>query len=227
MAVTLSYIAQATMDNFFQNYRANGEFFVFEDFALRAATTIADYYQKSYDAQYAMNRQEKTDEVISFSSEMLSEQILKVERKDQEVFATLTAPIMAFIHDKQTTGAQELIPVNPHDAQLERSNITELWQLRLNPLTNRIFWYVQGNTIRFFKKGFGNINEVKLLYVPAAMDANGNIQLDALIADGVADMAINVTVLKMKQVKDGIVVKEINDGQGNKILQNEANLVKP
>jgi hypothetical protein len=227
MAATLVYIGQQAMDGYLQNFRSNSEFFTLEDFVFRAATIIAEFYQKSYDAQYAMNRADKTDEVISFSSDMLSEQDLKVERKKQETFATLTAPIMAFIHDKQTTGAQELIPVIPYDAKLERSNITETWQYNLMPLTNRIFWRLQGNRILFFKNGFSNINEVKLLYIPAVMDKDGNVQEQALIADGVAEMAINATVMKMKQEKDGIVIKELNDGNQNKVLQNEANLVKP
>lgn len=226
MPATLKYIGQTAMDNFFQDYRPNGGFFTLDDFVLRAATTIAEFYQKNYDAQYQMNRQEKSDEVISFSSDILSEQDLTIEKKDGEIFATLVAPIMAFIHDKQSTGAQELIPISPNDVQLERSNITETWQYRLIPYTNRIFWRLQGDKIKFFKNGRCNINAVKLLYIPAVMDKDGNLQYDALIADGVADMAINITVLKMKQVKDGIVVKELNDGQGNKILQNEANLVE-
>jgi hypothetical protein len=227
MGVTLKYIGQAAMDGFFQNFRDNSSFFILNDFIFRAATIIADFYQKSYDAQYAMNRADKTDEVISFSSDILSEQDLKVERKNQEVFAKLQYPIMAFIHDKQTTGAQELIATNPYNAQLERSNITETWQYKLLPLTNRIFWRMQGERILFFKNGFANINEVKLLYVPAVMDRNGKVLDDTLIADGVAEMAINTTIMKMKAEKDGVVIKELNDGQSNKILQNEANLVKP
>jgi hypothetical protein len=86
---------------------------------------------------------------------------------------------------------------------------------------------MQGERILFFKNGFANINEVKLLYVPAVMDRNGKVLDDTLIADGVAEMAINTTIMKMKAEKDGVVIKELNDGQSNKILQNEANLVKP
>jgi len=227
MAVTLTYIGQQAMDGYFQNFRDNSSFFVLEDFMLRAATIIAEFYQKSYDAQYAMNRADKSDEVISFSSDILSEQDLKVERKDQEVFSTLAFPVMAFIHDKQSTGAQELIPVNPYNAQLERSNITEVWQYKLMPLTERIFWRLQGDKIKYFKNGFANINEVKLLYVPAVLDKSGNVQADALIADGVAEMAINSTIMKMKGEKDGVVVKKLNDENDNKVLQNEVNLVRP
>lgn len=227
MAIQLQYIGQSAMDGYFQTYRDNSGFWTLEDFILRAATIIADFYQKSYDAQWQVNRQEKTDEVISFSSEILSEVDLVVEKEKGEQFVTVPIPVMAFLHDKQSTGIQELLPINPHDAQLERSNITELWQLKLNPLTNRIFWYKRGDKIFFYKKGVCNINEVKLLYVPSVMDAEGNIQVDALIADGVAEMAINMTILKMKQEKDGVVVKKLNDLNENKILENESNLVKP
>lgn len=226
MGVVLKYIGQSAMDGYLQNYRTASDFWTLQDFIMRAATVIAEFYQRSYDAQYQMNRQDKTDEVISFSADILSEQDLKVERKDGDLVSTLDYPVMSFIHDKQTSGVQQVIPLKPNDVSLERSNITEIWQLKLNPLTNRIFWVATRGKLSFYKKGFCNITLVKVLYVPAVMNESGEVNEDALIADGVAEMAINMTILKMKQEKDGIIIKELNDGNSNKALENELNLVK-
>lgn len=223
MAVTLKYIAQAAMDNFLQNYRSNSDFWTLDDFMLRAATTIAEFYQKSYDAQYQMNRAEKADEVISFAPEILSEQVLRVINKDGEKYATLEFPAMSFLHDNQSTGIQDVLPLSPNNAQLERSNIYETYQYNLLPFSNRIFWRMRGMKILFFNNGRGNINEINVLYVPAVMDRDGNVLEDTLIADGVADMAINVTPLKLKQQKEGVVIKQTNDLNANPILQTELN----
>jgi hypothetical protein len=227
MPATLKFIGQAAMDNYFLNYRVGSDFFNLQDFTLRAATTIAEYYQKIYDQQYAMNRADKTDEVVAFPTEILSEQELQVERKENEIFATLLIPTMAFLGDNQTSGIQDVIPVSPFDAQLERSNVSEVWQYKLLPFTNRLFWRLESGKIKFFKKGRGNINIIRVLYIPAVMDIEGNIFEDAQIADGVADMAINLTVAKFKQLSAATIVKELNDGSANKILENETNLVKP
>lgn len=229
MGMPLKYIGQAAMDNFLQNYRTSSDFWTLDDFILRAATTIADYYQKVYDQQYAMLRNDKTDEIVAFPTEILSEQVLEVEKKDGEAFVTLLAPQMSFMGDNQTSGIQEVVSIKPRGVQLERSNISEGWQNKLLPFTGRIFWSVEGERIVFFKKGFCNIGLIKLYYVPAIMKRNGELLQDAIIADGVADMAINATVAKMKQLSTGTVVKESNDGNSNKTMESEINkeAVKP
>lgn len=223
MAVTLKYIAQAAMDNFLQNFRSNSDFWTLDDFMLRAATTIAEFYQKSYDTQYQMNRAEKIDEVISFAPEILSEQVVKVVHKNGERYAMLDLPAMSFLHDNQSTGIQFIQPISPNDVKLERSNMFESYIYGLLPFSNSIFWSVRGMKLVFFTTGRGNINEINVFYVPAVMDREGNIIQDALIADGVADMAINITPLKLKQQKDGVVIKQTNDLNANSIVQTELN----
>lgn len=226
MAVPLKYIGQAAMDSYLQNYRTGSDFFTLYDFTLRAATTITDIYQKYYDQQYAMLRADRQQEVVAFPSEMLLDQVLEVEKVDEEYIAKLQFPFMGFMGDNNTCGVQEIIPIKPATVELERSSISEPWQYKLLPFTGRIFWRAQREAIKFFKKGFCNISIVKVLYVPAIMDVHGTLLDDALIPDGLVDQAIVQTVAKMKGIAQGTVVKELNDGQSNKILENEANLVK-
>ena len=226
MSVPLKHIGQAAMDNYLQNYRTATDFFTLYDFTLRAATTITDIYQKYYDQQYAMLRADRQQEIVAFPTEMLAEQVLNVETKDGVVSEKLLFPNMGFMGDNNTCGIQEVIAVKPAGVELERSNVSEPWQYKLLPFTGRIFWRIESGSIKFFKKGFCNISVVQVFYVPAIMDVYGNLLDDALIPDGIADQAIVQTVAKMKGLAQNTTVKELNDGNSNKIPQNEANLVK-
>lgn len=214
MATSLQIVAQYTQDQFYQNYRSNTDFFELKDFVFHCGAAIAGAYKQEYDAHRLELRQDGREEIVSFSHDWLLEQVVPVVRKKQETFAVLTQMPMSFPFDMQDTGIQEVFSQVPFGVDLERSNITEIWQQKHYPGTNRIFWWVDQNKIRFFNKGICNVEMIRVLYVPTIAD---NMQ----VPDGIVEIAVINTVAKMKEIAKGIVIKKSLDGNDNKILQTE------
>lgn len=225
--VTLNYIGQAAMDNYYLNYRGNADFFGLDDFVFRAGAIINDFYQKTFMTKYNELRQEKINkaELVGFNVDMLSSQDLEVKlhREMQEYRATLSQPVMTFSYDQSETGYQLVTPLSPKKVNIERTSISELWQVQYLPFTNRIFWYPDNGDLVFLKKGDCNISKVRLYYIPSLRNKDGEVVGDTPIGDGLAHMAITTTVMTMKQQAEGTVVKETNDLNPNKVMESEIN----
>jgi hypothetical protein len=221
MAVHLSYIGQAAMDNYYKDYKGNTGFFELDDFIFRAGATISNIYQQTYQDSYKELRQDKNnkEELVAFDTELLSVQELDVKGLESEV----NCPVMSFLYDKSNTGYQFLLPIEPKDVIFERSTMDDLWIYDYLPYTNRIFWRLQNGKIKFFKNCLGGIKKVQLYYIPSIQNKNGEIYGDTMIADGLVDMAINGTVLKMRQIEQGIIVKKENDLNNNMTIETEIN----
>jgi len=220
MGVSLKYIGQAAMDNYFRDYKPNTGFFELNDFIFRAAATISSFYQKIYDVNYQELRQDKINktELVSFDPDILSVQ--EMEIKDNE--AKLKFPVMSFLSDKSSTGYQFLLPIKPKEVTFERSSMDDLWVYQYVPKTSRVFWRPQGGKIKFFKNFNGGLITAELYYIPSVMNSEGEIFGDAIIPDGLMEMAINGTIAAMRQVLPQ-TVKETNDLNQNSIMQSEIN----
>lgn len=216
MAEQLPVVAQRTMDQFFQSYKSSSQFFDIDDFIFYTGATIADIYRQEAQGKYTELRALKQEEVVSFPADWMLEQRLKIARKDNETYAELVEPVMSFSWDNQVIGVQDVLPIKPIDAIFERTTQDAAWQNRHVPFTNRVFWYVKRNRILFQNKGGCNINEVSILYIPAINDS-------MLVPESIIDMAITQTVIKMKQIGQGAVVKKSTDGNQNMVMEGEIN----
>lgn len=217
MAESLPIVAQKAEDLYYQSYRSSSQFFDLEDFVFYTGATIADIYRQEAQAKYTELRSLRQEEVVSFPADWLLEQQLKIVRKDNETFAELIEPVMSFSWDNQVIGVQDILPVKPSDAIFERTTQDAAWQTRHLPFTSRFFWYAKGGSIFFKNKGGCNLSEVSVLYIPA-------INNSMLVPEGIVDMAITQTVMKMKQVAQGTIEKKSVDGQGqNKTIETEMN----
>lgn len=218
MPKQLKYVAQETEDMFYQNYKADSDFFVKEDFVFYTGNTITGIYQAYYQEKYKELLSEKKDEVISFDIGMLSEQVLEVSNDCGFLSAKLKYPIMTFMYDNRNTGLQNVFVTKPtgNYSELERTTNNELWQTKYLPVTNRIFFYLDLVNINFVNKGACNVNEVRLLYVPSMFP-------EAMIPDAIIDQAIQKTILSMKTAADKNVIKETLDQNKNKVLETELN----
>lgn len=219
MAKRLDIIAQSAMDLFYSSYKGDDDFFSLEDFIIFCGNTFTDLLLQEYRIKYQQLRQEKKDEVVSFSSEWLMSEIIEVKEKDGEIFGVLSKRVMSFPFDKQGVGLQDVQNVS-RGTILERSNSSEAWEYRYIPMTERIFWSLENrsgmDTLIFFKNGICNVKKVKVSYVPSP-------EADTELPDAVASYVINTTVSTMKQVIAGTVVEKTNDGNPNKVLQSEIN----
>lgn len=226
MPKQLKYVAQQAQDLYLQNYKTDNDFFDLNDFILYTGNTIAAMYMQFYQQEYAMLRQERKDEVITFDVGWLSEQEVSVEKEGDRLIAKLDSAVMTFPYDKSSIGLQSIFVIDPYSAdELERTNVSMLWQLKYLPKTNRIFFYPEVNgsacltitKIAFVNKGTCNIKKIKVLYVPSLDNGNASVP-DGLIAD-----AITKTVAVMRQIATNNIVDKTQDNNPNKILQTEIN----
>lgn len=214
-ATPIDIVAQYTMDEYYLNYKSETDFFTLKDFIFHCGATVTGAFQQGFDAMRTELRSEKQDEVVGFSHNWLSlTEVLQVKRQNNQVFVEMEQPVMSFLTDTQDAGYQDIIPVAPTDVELERSNISQFWQFKLLPATNRIFWYVLGNKIYFFNKGDCHIQQLQVLYVPGISDT-------MLIPGGLVNYAMSTTLAVMKQLGEGTVIKKSLDQNQNKIINTE------
>jgi hypothetical protein len=213
MGQLLPIVAQYTMDQFYQEFRQESQFFILEDFIYNCGATLGDYYRQEWKTQYDTIRAEKSDEIVTFSPDVLNEMDLDVK----DGTAAVTENIMSFAFDRQNSGIQDILVTKPDCCViLERSNIAQIWQLRYVPTTNRIFWYTTARQIKFYNPGMYNVQKVKVLFVPA-------IGPTMTVPDSLVDWTITNTVQKMKQIKQGSIVKSSIDLNQNPIPETEVN----
>lgn len=227
MPQQLKYVAQTAMDQFYQSYKGETDFFDLEDFISMCGNTIAGIYLQFYQQEYGMLRQERKDEVISFDAGWLLEQEVEVQKNGIGLYAKLDKPVMTFPYDRSSIGLQNIFIVEPASQdEVERTSLAALWQLKYIPKTNRIFFYSDtgGNAacltiskIGIVNKGNCNIKKIRVLYVPSMTDG------DAIVADGVIGDAITKTVLAMKQMAAENIIDKTADQNDNKIMQTEIN----
>lgn len=217
MGQPINLVAQIAMDDFYGNYKSGTDFFTLNDFIDRCSFVIADVFQKSWEAQYVIMRSEKKDELVTFDPTWLNEQVLEVKSVDNEKMALLQKPVMSFLSDKCSAGIQFVLSVKPNAGiELERISLAEMWQLKLTPYIDKVFFTPQRDKITFAEMGNGRVNKVRVLYVP-------KVGIDMEVPDGLIDYTVTNVVAKMKGFKEGQVIKKSIDGNQNEVLQTEMN----
>jgi hypothetical protein len=215
MAIALKYIAQQAQDDFLQDYAGNTTFFTLEDWVYRCGAVLGDFYAAEFKAKYAEYRQERKDEVIAFSTDLLNEEDFDVKFEDGE--SVIEPPrAFTFAYDNQNSGYQNLFVVMPSPKyEAERTSINEGWSLKYMGTVNRIFWYPVGGKIRLIKTGNCNVQKVRLYYVPA-------ISSDMQVPDAMQNYVRMKAVEQMKFAAQQIIDKT-NDQNPNKTLETEVN----
>jgi hypothetical protein len=215
MPTPIPIVGQYIMDAYYQNYKEDSEFFSLSDFIFHGGATVGDYMRQEYDKARAELRQEKSDEVVGFSEDLLVPVDIKVVNgvaviPDNNFF-------MSFLYDRQTSGIQKIIVTKPSGyIQLERSNLFQIWQARYTTKSEVIYWYYDRGSIKFFTNGSMNVQEITMLYVPG-------VTQNMLVPDSLIDWTVSNTVQKMHQMKQGIVVKKSIDGNQNALPETEIN----
>lgn len=219
MGQQIKFVAQLCQDDFEQNYSNGISFFTLDDYIVRAGNVAADYYRQAWKSMYDELRQEKRDEVVGFDPTVLSEQFVKLERKDNEFVGELSAKAMTLPFDMQTSGYQNIFDVRD-GSELERSNLNETWTYKYLPYSCRKFFRIDGNKIKVFTNANGGVKEVRILYVPSIQIGDG----DAEIPDGIVEYVITNTVGYMRSMAQGKIVKKTLDQNQNEVFETEANL---
>ena len=222
MASKLNIVAQYAQDAFLQTYRVTTDFFDINDFIFHCAAAGAAFYQQLYEKEYARMRQDgQSGEVVAFSNDFLSTQIVSVKNTEGRWIAKLTEDVFSFAYDQSNVGVQNVFCVVPGPQyELERSDIDEFWQLKYLPITDRIFWALDGKEIELKIKGECRVKEIKVWYVPQINSDNSEM----LLPDGLVKPIIDSVVGTMMQLGQGKIIKKTMDGNENKLPQTEANV---
>lgn len=211
------------MDEYYQNYKSDNDFFILEDFIFYCGQTMGDYYRQEYDRMRAEMRQEKKDELISFSADALSTQDIALKWSAGILSATLTSPYMAFPYDDWNIGIQDIVPsqtVVSMAGIFKRTTLSGIFKLKHLPIDNKIYWYATGPlNINFYKNGNCNVPKATVYYVPVP-DANTNVPA------GILEYVTTNTMSVMRQAAQGAIVKKSLDRNQNKAAELEANIKK-
>lgn len=216
MGVAVDIVASRVSDQYYGNFAANSDFFKMPDFIARVGYVMADFYKEMYREQYAELRAFKTDSIVTFDPLTLNEQILKVEKVGNSLFAKYDKPIMSFGYDQNVVGVQYVNVIKPMQVEAERIAPQSEWQLNSVGYFNKVFFIPTKTGIRFVKKGACNVSEVSVLYVPAT-DKGGYEVPDVLVDD-----IINRTVAAMRELKPPVIKKTADQNQ-NMVMESEIN----
>ena len=217
MSKRLKFVAQEAMDLFYADFKSDIEFFDLDDFILYCGNSVEEIYSAWFKEQYALIRQEKKDEIVSFDPTWCDSQILDVSEIEGRLFATYKQPIMAFPYESQSSGLQNVFPVEMGAAyEFERSSLDAVWHLKYLPTTNRIFFYSDINGVGFVNKGKCNVRKARVLYIPSP---HGLMN----VPDGIVDMVKTKAVATIKELDKNNVVKKSLDQNLNRIIQSELN----
>lgn len=213
----MSYIATLAMDDYYQQFQDGTSFFILDDFIQRCGNVAADFYRQQWKVMYDELRQERRDEVVGFDPSTLSEQVIKLKKQGIEWIGEIEKPAMSLPYDKQNSGYGNVFDAKS-GIELERSNVNETWQYQYQPYTNRLFYRIDRNKIKVFTKGAGNVQEVRILYVPSISIGDG----DAELPDGMVNYVVMTTVSQMMALA-GRPIKQSLDGNKDYKFETEFN----
>lgn len=207
------------MDEYYQNYKSNNDFFSLGDFIFYCGMTMGEFYSGEFKNQKAEMKAEGNDSYVSFDPSVLNEMDLDVKTKDGQRFAEYTSPIFTFAFDSQGIGVQTVdpIPFTSDCCRIERLSNSGEWLACY--VDDQPFFTVgkKGLTLRNT-----NVNKVRVAYVPAIPDGTDEMA-DVNVPDGIIDYVLANTIQLMKAIADGTIVKKSIDQNQNKTLQTEIN----
>jgi hypothetical protein len=210
--------AQHIMDAYFQDFAPDDSFWRVEDFAVwvgKAHGKIADDVAKEI---YKTSLAEMGTGMITFSQDWWATKEYKVEHKEGKYFIQTDIKYLGFTYDNQNSGIQDLI-IEEGGGNPIRTTITELWILNGMSKNKMIYWYIDGDKIKFQFNSDCIPKKVSLYYLPSAEDENFKVPTSK--AFDIATLAYNL----MQMAKQGTpFVDRTNNSNPNMTPQTETDL---
>lgn len=221
MPQSLTNVAQAAMDMFYQDFAPRDAFFTLPDFKFHAANYYCQTLNQLYQISRAQNKVQDGFSNINIPAAWLVSEEIEATKDDKECgyFATPQYNIFSFDFDAFANGLSRVIAIK--DAKLKTTpNLIKISNNEVDfvnqaPVTNDVFyWLAPENKIFFTKKV-----KIKVWYVPAvSADDETCVLSDNIVAD-----VIKNTVMIMLQAKNGNIIQEMNDGNKNLTLEGQSN----
>lgn len=219
MSLPIKIVAQNVMDAYYQQYADETAFFTLDDFVHHVGAAAGEIFRQEFQVAYAEQRQDtRGQSMVTLSQGMLVDEVLKVTKKDGYWRAILENDVFTFPFDASDAGIQDVEAVKPaNSCQLIRSRASVKWSLDIMPTMNKIFWWRDRDSIMFYSNTNANLTEVRVWYVPA-------IGENMLIPDAIVHLVERTAIAAMREAQQGVIVKQANDLNSNKIAQTEINL---
>lgn len=209
--------ATATMDLYYQNFKADEDFFTLEHFKYLNGVSYNGFLQDYYEKNYQKNLAEQGRGEVEFDGGWLVPVELSLERQDNgELAATFQQKPFSFLYDNQNRSVQLIEPVGSCVVKLARISSLEIWKLRSLPATSYSFWYVLGEKLRLAKVPCG-LEKIRVWYIPALSDTDDK----SIIPDGLSKRIIEDTLNLMFAARQGVVVDMTNNQNPNKVMETE------
>lgn len=216
----IAVLAQNIMDQYYQQYRSDTDFFRLYHFKYMAAIGYAKLVQDEYKEQYEKNKAEEGYGYLSAPSDWLVSEKKKVDRDDEDqYFVELDNFPMTFLFDNQNTAIQDVEPVgNNNCREFQRIQKDLLWQYKLlSDFTDVTYWFVDGKKI-IFKNLLCKPKEVKITYIPGlSINIDDNFNIPVTKEADVFDWVLNRLII----ARQGTVIDWSQDGNPNKTVQHE------
>ena len=221
MAVTLKQVGDMAQDLYYQDYKADEQFFDLPHFKFLLATKYAEILNAEVKINKAENKVLTGFSFLEVSPDWLIWETVKVKRivggKPQ---AELPTSIFSFDYDVVGSGVQFVNMGDSACGELVRISMNDVYALCRMPVTSQIFWWVKGsNKILFENVGACNIDEVEVGYIPA-VDCNND---ESVMSEDKVHAMITEVLNLMFGSKNGNIVDKTNDSNPNTSPATEIN----
>ena len=211
--------AQSVMDSYFQDYAPGDSFFRIEDFASWLGKAYGKFADEVSKEIYKNSLQETGIGAITFSQDWWAKKEYDVKKAGTELVVTTDFKTIGFTYDNQNSQIQELMPSgnSGNCGTYIRTSLTDLWILKGMSKSNTVYWYPDGNEIKFKVNSNCLPKKVAVYYIPAPDDEN--FKLPSSKAFEIATLAFNF----MNEARKGnSIIDATNDRNKNVAQQTEA-----
>lgn len=222
MATELKYVAQQAMDNFYQSYVEDTNFFTIDDFISYTGNTVSAFYTQMWKDKYAELRQEKKDEMVTFDTAILGQQIIKVPKESlfkRSFKVKLDEKIMSFPYDQNNCGFQAVFYKKKDDCEdfenrAVRTTVLQKNSVSKTPICDRVFFYYDGTELGIINRRMLPVGEILCYYVPA-------VSREMLVPEGIIQQVISATVMMIKESAKGVIIQRELGNNPNRVLEGE------
>lgn len=222
MPLALKYVATQAMDNFYQTYKSDENFFTLQDFIQYCGNAISDFYSGMWKEKYGELKADRKDEIVTFDTGVLTYADIKIPANTKtNASLTIDMPggVMVFPYDQNNCGLQSVFfkkdECEDFDNRAIRTTIFQKSQIKNIGIVDRLFYYLDsGNKIGLINRRMLPVSDIRVYYVPAITD-------DMPVPESIAYRIIAATIQLIKESGKGVVVSRENGNNPNKILETE------
>lgn len=216
----LGDVAQHLMDLYYQQYKSATDFFELIHFKFLASAAYGKILQDEYKLSYDRNRAEEGIGSATLNPEWFIPEDVEIVMSDiGDREAKLKQPFFTFRFDKQFSGIQEVTPMSPNKCgEFIRLGIDEKWKLKMDIVTDVVFWYPVTDKIIFHNVKCG-LKKATIFYIPSLSELKDESPIPLSMTDDIVTRVLQI----MFAARQGAVIDMTNDGNPNKVIESEIN----